>query len=118
MLPPQRRITAQIMRHWGPHAQALQAPPSARCQHLRTLHCTHTCIANSHTEEGEPGHSILQHDMPDEEEPDCPEDKQRKLKHAGAAHMSCFAHAPVKKEEWEAWFCPFLGEPIPALEKL
>ena len=35
MLPPQRRITAQIMRHWGPHATALQEPPSARCLHLR-----------------------------------------------------------------------------------
>ena len=118
MLPPQRRITAQIMRHWGPHAAALQEPPSARCQHLRTLHCTHTCIATSRKEEGEPGHSILQHDMPDEEEPDCPEDKQRKLKHAGASFVSCFAHAPVNTKEWEAWFCQFLGEPIPALEKL
>ncbi len=106
------------MRHWGPHAQALQAPPSARCQHLRMLHCTHTCIATSRKEEGEPGHSILQHDMPDEEEPDCPEDKQRKLKHAGASFLSCFAHAPVNTEEWEGWFCQFLGEPIPALEKL
>ena len=27
-------------------------------------------------------------------------------------------HAPVKTKEWEAWFCQFLGEPIPALEKL
>jgi hypothetical protein len=54
VLPPQRRITAQIMRHWGPHATALQEPPSARCLHLRTLHCTHTCIATSRKEEGEP----------------------------------------------------------------
>jgi len=61
---------------------------------------------------------FLQHNMPDEEAPDCPEDKQRTLKHAGAAHTSCLTHAPVKKEEWEAWFCQFLGEPIPALEKL
>jgi len=77
------------------------------------LHRTHTCIATSRKEEGEPGHY-----MPDEEEPDCPEDKQRKLTHAGAAHMSCLTHAPVKTEEWEAWFCQFLGEQIPALEKL
>jgi len=80
------------------------------------LHRTHTCIATSRKEEGEPGHSILQHNMPDEEDPDCPEDKQRK--HAGAAHMSCLTHAPVKKEEWEAWFCQFLGEQIQVLEKL
>jgi len=53
VLPPQRRITAQIMRHWGPHVTALQEPPSARCLHLRTLHCTHTCIATSRKEEGE-----------------------------------------------------------------
>ena len=97
-----------------------QELPSARCQHLRMLHRTHTCIATSRKEEGEPGHSILQHDMPDKEEPDCPEDKQRKLKHAGAAYMSCLTHAPVKtaSEEWEAWFCQFLGEPNQALEKL
>jgi hypothetical protein len=82
------------------------------------LHRTHTCIATSRKEEGEPGHPILQHNMPDEEDPDCPEDKQRTLKHAGAAHTSCLTHAPVKKEEWEAWFCQFLGEPIPAREKL
>ena len=54
VLPPQRRITAQIMRHWGPHVTALQEPPSARCLHLRTLHCTHMCIATSRKEEGEP----------------------------------------------------------------
>ena len=42
VLPPQRHVAAQIMRHWGPHATALQEPPSARCLHLRTLHCTHT----------------------------------------------------------------------------
>jgi hypothetical protein len=82
------------------------------------LHRTQSCIATSRKEEGEPGNSILQHDMPDEEAPDCPEDKQRKLKHAGAAHMSCLAHAPVKTEEWAACFCQFIGEPIPALEKL
>ena len=82
------------------------------------LHRTHTCIATSRKEEGEPGHSILQHNMPDEQDPDCPQDKQRTLKHTGGAHTSCLTHAPVKKEEWEAWFCQFLGEPIPALEKL
>ena len=118
VLPLQRRVTGQIMSHWGPHATAKAEPPSARCQHLRMLHRTHTCIATSSTDDGEPGHSILQHDMPDQEDPDCPEAKKRRLKHAGAAHMSCLAHEPVKKEEWEAWFCQFLGEPIPALEKL
>jgi len=62
----------------------------------------HTCIATSSTDDGEPGHSILQHDMPDQEDPDCPEAKKRRLKHAGAAHMSCLAHEPVKKEEFRA----------------
>ena len=49
------------MRHWDPHASAQQEPPSSWCQHLRMLHRTHTCIATSRKEEGEPGHSILQH---------------------------------------------------------
>ena len=57
VLPPQRRVTAQIMRHWGPHASAKEEPPSARCKHLRMLHRTHTCIAISSTKDGEPGHS-------------------------------------------------------------
>ena len=91
VLAPQRRVTAQSMRHWGPHASAEEEPPSARCKHLRMLHRTHTCIAISSTEDGEPGHSILQHDMPDQEEHDCPEAKKRRLKHAGATHMSCLA---------------------------
>jgi len=82
------------------------------------LHRTHTCIAISSTDDGEPGHSILQHDMPDQEDPDCPEAEKRRLKHAGAARMSCLAHKPVKKEEWEAWFCQFLGELVPVLEKI
>jgi len=68
-------------------------------------------------EVGAPGHSILQHDMPDEE-PDCPEAKKHRLKLAGAAHMSCLTHAPVTTPEWEAWFCQFLGVPVMALEKL
>ena len=82
------------------------------------LHRMHTCIATSRKEEGEPGHSILQYNVNDEEDPNCPDAKPRTRKHAGAAHMSCLTHAPVKNEEWEAWFCQFLDEPIPALEKL
>jgi len=38
----------------GARTGSLQEPPSARCLHLRTLHGTHTCIATSRKEEGEP----------------------------------------------------------------
>ena len=47
------------------------SPPSARCKHLmRMLHSKVTVNTISRVPEGEPGHSILQHDMPDNEEPD------------------------------------------------
>ena len=41
VLPPQPRVTAQIMRHWGPHVSAKDEPPSSRCKHLGMLHRTH-----------------------------------------------------------------------------
>jgi hypothetical protein len=93
-------------------------PEKIRPAHLRMLHRTHTLIAISSTAEGDHGHSILQHDMPDEEKPDCPLAEKRRLKNAEAAHMSCPTHAPVTASEWEAWLCQFLGVPVPALEKL
>ena len=49
---------------------ALQGRP---CQHGASplLHSTVAVNATSSAPEDAPGHSIMQHDMPDDEEPDC-----------------------------------------------
>jgi hypothetical protein len=88
-LPLPRRVTAQIMRHWKPHLTAQEEPPSARCKHLRMLHSKVTVNAILRVPEGAPGHSILQYDMLDEEEPDCEEIRKHKLVHGPLAHPTC-----------------------------
>jgi len=104
-LPLQRRVSTQIMRHWEPHLTAQEEVPSARRKHLRMLHCKVPA-------EGAPGHSILQHDMP---EPDCEEACKHKLEHGPVAHPGCMflgeTHTNVRDPAWQSWFCQVLGEP-------
>ena len=64
-------------------------PPSLRCQHLRMLHGKVTVNAASRVREVDPGHSILQHDMPDDEDPAYEEERIKKFAHCPAAHPSC-----------------------------
>ena len=45
--------------------------------------------ATSRVQEDAPGHSILQHDMPDDEDQNCEDAKKKKLSHCPAAHPSC-----------------------------
>ena len=68
----QRRITAAIMKHWAPHVEARAlGPPHHRgkVMHPRQLSQTIPCI--SRTVKGQPGHSLLQASMPDDEELEC-----------------------------------------------
>ena len=46
-------------------------PPSSRCAELERLHRSKSVDAISRTHEGDRGHSILQQDMPDDEDYDC-----------------------------------------------
>ena len=116
-LPQQRRVTAHIMDNWKPHLNA--QPPSRRCQDLRMLHREVSVNASSRVPEDSPGHSILQHDMPDDEDPNCEDAKKKKLSHCPAAHPSCLflgkARTVISEKDWQSWFCQFLGVPIPAL---
>ena len=85
-LPLQRRVTSQVMRHWAQHTAIADNAPSARQRHLDALHKTLACDAISRTKAGEPGHSILQTDVPDGEDLDCEPSKRRIGIHP---HPSC-----------------------------
>ena len=63
------------LRNWEPHLKA--RPPSRRCQDLRMLHSKVSVNATSRVPEDAPGHSILQHDMPDDEDPNCEDVRKR-----------------------------------------
>ena len=121
-LPLQRRVTTQIMRNWAPHLTAQAQPASIRCQHLRMLHSKVTVNATSRVPEGAAGHSILQDNMPDDEDMDCDEARKKKLTYCPAAHPACLflgkARSAVTDKDWQSWMCQFLGVSIPALVPL
>ena len=76
--------------------------------------------AITRTDEGDAGHSILQKDMPDDEEYDCEPNKRRKLRYSRSAWLSCFhlnSSWPVaqRKSTWTSWFCQYLEVLIPQL---
>ena len=86
------------------------------------LHSKVTVNATSRVPEDAPGHSILQDNMPDDEDVHCEEARKKKLTHCPAAHPSCLflgkARKSVRNTDWQSWFCQFLGEPIPALRTI
>ena len=128
-LPLQRRVTSQVMRHWAQHTAIADNAPSARQRHLDALHKTLACDAISRTKAGEPGHSILQTDVPDGEDLDCEPSKRKKYRYSPAAFLSCFmlirpsdpssSTWPVaeRKATWSSWFCQYIGVPIPKLQQ-
>ena len=65
------------MRYWEPHLTDQSSASSLRCQHLRMLHSKVTVNATSDVSEGDPGHSILQHDMLDDQDPNCEEARKK-----------------------------------------
>ena len=81
------------------------------------LHSKVSVNATSRVQEDAPGHSILQHDMPDDEDLNCEDARKKKL--SPAAHPSCLflgkAPTVISEKDWQSWFCQFLGVPIPAL---
>ena len=108
------------MRNWVQHKDIADKPPSARSAELERMHRVQPIDALSRTEEGDDGHSILQKDMPDDEEYDCEPNKRRKLRYSPSAWLLCFhLHRswPVaqRKSAWTSWFCQYLGVQIPQL---
>ena len=83
------------------------------------LHSNVTVDASSLVSEDAPGHSILQHDMPDDEDPNCEDARKKKLSQCPAAHPSRLflgkARTAITDTDWQSCFCQFLGVPIPAL---
>ena len=67
------------MRKWVQHTAIADKPPSSRSAELERLHRVQPFDAITHTEEGDVGHSILQKDMPDDEDYHCEPNKRRKL---------------------------------------
>ena len=111
------------MRHWVQRKAIEDRPPSARCAQMLALHRAQIIDAISRTEECEMGHSLLQRDMPDDEDYLCEPSKRRKLRYSQFAWLSCFHLArswPVaqRKSAWTSWFCQYLGVLIPQLLQL
>ena len=67
-LPEKRRVTAQIMRKWEQHKAIEDKPPISRSEKMLRLHRAQLFDAITRTDEGDMGHSILQEDMPDDED--------------------------------------------------
>ena len=126
-MPEQRKITAAIMKEWGPHKalRALGAPhPRGDVMHTRQSTQTYPCI--SRTVRGQSGHSLLQDSMPDDEELDCVASKRKVLNWTPLAWLNSLSHhtgfstsvdfnkAKVM-QDWTAWNCQQLGLPIPHL---
>jgi hypothetical protein len=92
------------------------SPPIARCKHLRRLHCKVTVNSISRAPEGASGHSILQHDMPDDEEPDCEEVRQNQLEYSLVAIPTCQflgkSRTDVRDPQWQSWSFQVISEPL------
>ena len=71
------------------------------------LHSKVTVNATSRVPEGAAGHSILQDNMPDDEDMDCDEARKKKLTYCPAAHPACLflgkARSAVTDKDWQSW---------------
>jgi hypothetical protein len=56
------------MRNWEQHKAIEDKPPSSRSEKMLRLHRTQLFDAITRTDESDMGHSILQKDMPDDED--------------------------------------------------
>jgi hypothetical protein len=79
--------------------------------------------AISRTDEGDMGHSILQQDMPDDENYHCEPSNRGKLRYSASAWLSRFhltSSWPVaqRRSAWTSWLCQYLGVLIPQLMQL
>ena len=102
------------MRNWEQHKAIEDRPPSSRCEKMLRVHRTQLFDAISRTEEGDMGHSILQKDMPDDEDYHCEPNKRRKLRYwLPCFHLNRSWPVAQRKSAWTLWFCQYLGEPLP-----
>ena len=62
-LPPQKRITSKIMKHWQPYTDA-RLSATERNKALAQLHACQQVDARPSVDAGAPAHSILGADMP------------------------------------------------------
>ncbi len=127
-MPEQRKITAAIMKEWGPHKtlRALGAPHHrGSVMHKRQSTQTIPCI--SRTVIGQSGHSLLQESMPDDDELDYVASKRKVLNWTPLAWLNSLSHHTVFStsvdfnkakvmQDWTAWNCQQLGLPIPHLK--
>ena len=69
------------------------------------LHSKVSVTATSQVQVEAPGHSILQHDMPDDEDLNSEDAKKKKLSHCPAAHPSCLflgkARTVLSEQDWQ-----------------
>ena len=119
----ERRVTTQIMRNWEQHNAIADKPPSSRSEEMLRLHRAQHFDAITRTDEGDMGHSLLQKDMPDDEDYHCEPNKRRKLRYSPSAWLSSFhltSSWPVAQRQtaWTSWFCQYLGVPKPQLLQL
>jgi len=114
----------QIMKLWAPHVEARAlGPPHHRGQgmHLRQFSQTIPCI--SRTVEGQPGHSLLQASMPDDEELECAPSKRKflnwtpRVPQLFRAHHGLLHIQSIQQGEGDSGldFFQQLGLPIPHL---
>ena len=128
-MPSQRRLTKAIMREWGPHHQArTDGAPHPRGQHVHPRHQTQVITCLSRTVEGQPGHSLLQNAMPDDEEQDCEPSKRKKITWTSNAWLNSIGHPmgfslthgfnKVQVErDWVSYHCQYLGLDVPHLRE-
>jgi hypothetical protein len=128
-MPSQRRITKAIMQNWGPHRQAhSDGAPHPRGKDLHLRHQTQVIDCMSRSVEGQPGHSLLQNAMPDDEEVDCEPSKRKKIKWTSNAWLNSLGHSmgfslthgfnqvQVQKD-WASFHCQYLGLDVPHLRE-
>ena len=98
-LPEQRCVPAQIMRNWEQHTAIAGKPPSSRCAEMHRLHRTQPFDAITCTEEGDAGHSILQKDMPDDEDYHCCPSREESFaiqRRRGSRAITSIAHGQCR----------------------
>ena len=110
-LPPQKRITSQILKHWQPHTDA-RLHASERDKALFKLHNCQRIDAIPSEDAGEAAQSILARDMPiPEESVNC---DKKKLNYSPMAFLSSvsavgFAQTSFTHDDWTSWMCLILG---------
>ena len=82
---------------------------------MRSLHAKEVIPAVTRTNDGDPDHSILKGNMPEDA-------SDRTLKWSPSAWLSCLSskHGVMhfNGAEWQTWFCQYLGAPLPSIDPM